>query len=793
MIRWYSSWAGRRGGVWRCLLLAICAGPPASVSAEVITLKCGLQLQGEPTKCSSLNQNPLTPYKSSNNVDVSKIVMLDDGLRRSFVSSNQVRAGGLAPDVGVSKVKIKIDKPVAKSGRAIGSVGPILGVTPFDEFGNRVFSMRGPRGRIDVVQGITEITPLYARVQGLSVRNAYTWDMRVSTASIPRQTLTQILLRQTDQADVQQRLRVVTLYIQAQRFRDALVELNRVIKDFPDVENLAKQRKHLFQLMVTDVIREIELRRDAGQQRLAYKMLTGFGEKDVAGELLLQVGEMIAEYDKSRASATQALELFKKHEAALAGDKSYDALKGILDEIRRELNFNNLDRLADYLRLADDEKLKVDQKIALAVSGWLLGSGAGIDNLAQSLSLVDVRGVIRAYLSSETPGDREAALQHLKELEGGTPSNLAKIIAHMKPPISTEFPQEGIPGLLRRSVRGKGAGGEIEYLIQLPPEYDPYRRYPCIVTLRGAQTTAMDQIDWWAGQFDPTSHQRLGQASRRGYVVIAPQWLPKGQTKYGYSMTEHAAVLGSLRDACRRFSIDTDRVFLSGYSIGGDAAWDIGLAHPDLWAGTLPIVATVDKYVSRYWPNGRSLPMYFVAGQLDGNKIAVNGRDLDRYLKYSGFDVLYVEYRGRGHEGFNDEIQRMFEWMELHQRDFFPKRFEVVSMRPWDQFFWWLELSGFPERSMVLPESWPEPKMKEARTEARVMANNSIWIKTAATDVTVCLSPEFVDFDRRISINGHRVDVTPKAEELLEDVRTRSDRQHPFWTRIRPRVGRRAS
>ena len=53
-----------------------------------------------------------------------------------------------------------------------------------------------------------------------------------------------------------------------------------------------------------------------------------------------------------------------------------------------------------------------------------------------------------------------------------------------------------------------------------------------------------------------------------------------------------------LRDACKRFSIDIDRVFLSGHSMGGDAAWDIGLAHPDLWAGVIPIVAAADKYVN---------------------------------------------------------------------------------------------------------------------------------------------------------------------------------------------------
>ena len=103
--------------------------------------------------------------------------------------------------------------------------------------------------------------------------------------------------------------------------------------------------------------------------------------------------------------------------------------------------------------------------------------------------------------------------------------------------------------------------------------------------------------------------------------------------KYGYTVREHALVLGCYRDACRRFAVDTDRVFLSGHSMGGDAAWDIGLAHPDLWAGVIPIVAKSDRFCTFYRKNAKNLPFYFVCGELDGNKMAKNANDLDHYLR----------------------------------------------------------------------------------------------------------------------------------------------------------------
>jgi hypothetical protein len=52
----------------------------------------------------------------------------------------------------------------------------------------------------------------------------------------------------------------------------------------------------------------------------------------------------------------------------------------------------------------------------------------------------------------------------------------------------------------------------------------------------------------------------------------------------------------------------------------------------------------------------------------------------------------------------------------------------------------------------------------------------------------IWLSPELVDFGKEaeIVVNGRtvRAEVTPDVEVLLEDVRTRSDRQHPFWAKV---------
>ena len=70
--------------------------------------------------------------------------------------------------------------------------------------------------------------------------------------------------------------------------------------------------------------------------------------------------------------------------------------------------------MADYLRLADDAKIAAEQKLSLAISGWLLGSGAAIDNLArQPRRWCKVRELVRQYLRHDAQAERDAILAQL--------------------------------------------------------------------------------------------------------------------------------------------------------------------------------------------------------------------------------------------------------------------------------------------------------------------------------------------------------------------------------------------
>jgi hypothetical protein len=133
--------------------------------------------------------------------------------------------------------------------------------------------------------------------------------------------------------------------------------------------------------------------------------------------------------------------------------------------------------------------------------------------------------------------------------------------------------------------------------------------------------------------------------------------------------------------------------------------------------------------------------------------------------------------------------------MGLHKRNFLVKKFEVESLRPWDYFFWWVDTGEPAEINTILPAEWgenaaPAKKPTPAKTTAKPLAPNGVMVESKGCGkVTVWLSPELVKFDPtlKVTINGkpQRANkIQPKPETLLEDVRTRGDRQHPFWAKV---------
>ena len=762
------------------------------VSASTLVMKNGMEFEGAVAPLASMAQRA---NHGGSLDDARLIVFVDDGLRRTYVSFHnveEVRGTG-----GEAQIKFDIKQPIVRGGKRLSGIGSVLKPPKggdWDKHGRRIIRILLKNGPVDIIQGMTVITPTWIKLESLRGGQALVLDMRIATSSISSKKLRTILSGAINEKNPTHRLEIVQFYLQAYRYNDALRELQAVIKDFPKLKTKDRELNQLNQIKARWGLDELERRRAAGQIQLVRQLLENFPSEGIAGEILIQVRELIDQYNAFDKQIDEIKSRSTRDLKALGDVPQRDKLEQILVEIHADLNTNTLGRMGSYYRLSNDPDLANSEKVALAASGWLLGADDATNNLAVARSLVTVRGLIGDYVNEPLKTRRQRILSDIRSQEAGVPSQVAKLVAMMKPLRDPGEPVEGSPGLYQLSVPGIGETPPVNYHVQLPPEYSPYRRYPTIVTLAGAETSPERQIEYWAGK--QVDGKRFGQAARHGYIVIAPEWARTNQKRYYYSAREHAAVLDSLRDAMRKFAIDSDRVFLSGHAMGGDAAWDMALAHPDLWAGAIPISAQVDShkynYCTQYWKNAKHLPFYFVMGELDGTRMVNNASQFDRYLQRRGFDCMVVEYKGRGYEHFLDEVIRIYEWMERQERDFSPKEFETYTMRSWDSYFWWVELGDMPSQNIVDPQQWPPRRgSRPVQVTASIRESKNlttIRVKSGSEKTTILLSPELVDFNKRIRVLvsglGGGSAPRPDVETLLEDVRTRGDRQHPFWARV---------
>jgi len=754
----------------------------SSASAEqIFQLRNGLVIRGSMTQIATLKEG--FGAAGANHAALRPIWLIDDGLRRVYIHGRGMVAGNPI-DVGDLEQPIEFWQPKPLGGKVVAGLGNILDVSPFNEFGRRILTMRGPEGTVRIVQGIKELNSRYAKLVALKGNPSLTWDMRVASRSIDSKTLHAIFHRRLDRADLDARLQGVRFFIAAERYGDAKIALQETIDAFPDEAELSAQVIALTERQASQLLTEAEVRAEAGQYELARGILSQFPVQSVGRVTKIQVEDALGKLNESK-TKTQSLIEQLKGQVALLDNGQRDALRPIVDEIALGLSPDTLARLSDYSLLGSVEDLPMDNRVALAVAGWLLGSGSGEQNLSVATSLVKVRDLVAEYLSTQDGARRGEILQLFQNLEGAVPEYVDRMLPRLAPilPMVEGSADETIDGLFFIET------DLAQYVIQLPPEYNPLRQYPCIVALHESRSSPIGQVDWWSGVYNVETNMRLGHASRQGFIVVAPLWSRDRQQVYEYTAVEHARVLAAMRDAMRRASIDSDRVFIAGHGEGATAAWDIALAHPDLWAGMISISGSPGKTVTHYKSNAQYVPIYLVMGELDQNR--ADGSLINEYMSFK-HDAIVVMYRGRGREYFYDEVPVLFDWMKLpaHRRRPMPVKFDVSTMRTGDQFFWNLELGKLNPSVAINPILWEQAsRLRAGKVSMSIGDNNLVTVSGPAESFTVLLRPsDDIDLNQQIKVrHGNRtkrVDFDGSIEYLLEDVRRRADRKRAFWMSI---------
>ena len=334
------------GSVVAAGLLLVTAGLPAMTArADRVQLADGRILEGRFARLPGVAIDPLEAIEQGRGGGET-ILMCDDELSRTMVSKRRVQSvQEAAVDPGMER--IRIPQRVPENGQQIAGVGGIVATTPFDEYGRRILTLATASGRLDVVQGITEITPRWTRIEGIQTEHPLSIDMRLATSSVPRDVIQRVLDQVLDDRNPDDRLRVVRLLMQADRIADARAALDGVLADFPELSSLADEQQTLGRMAARRLLDEILLRAGVGQNSLAASILEAFPADDADGELLEEVREVRERYRLERERAARIVMELRDRVAAIDADDAGPATT-LVDEIQRELSFSSLDRFATF-------------------------------------------------------------------------------------------------------------------------------------------------------------------------------------------------------------------------------------------------------------------------------------------------------------------------------------------------------------------------------------------------------------------------------------------------------------
>jgi pimeloyl-ACP methyl ester carboxylesterase len=785
----------------RSLVLALAAAALAAgaVCAHIIILKDGFVLQGtlRQAKDYSVAEHILIESRKGH-------FSLDDGARQITFPAN------LAADVSAETVAQKYED--IKNGGRIGHQAdpPFHGVLhvdrakPWTAKWQREITIRMAHDQeVTLTQRLTQLTPSCARVEALH----FPWVAYYHTTEFRPDDVRDLLshrpkLNNKERKDkTGQRFLVYRFLAQAGWYDEAAKELSGILSDFPgEKQHVRELRKGLQGLQALRLYDDIQRGYHAGQHRQVQQQLADFPAADADAKTGAGLRSLRTKYDTANKDLQLANGLLKDLPKMLTAGAERALLKEAATAILAEMNLDDflpdsrpdklkIQRLEPLLSLAkqaerDRKKgrqplYSPSQLLAVAVSGWLLGKESAEAKPAPALRLWQARSFVLKYQKTADESLREQMRDHSEKPDGVGVDEMAQLIAMLPPPEPEEYTGTDATALQTGALAG---GGNLTYVVQLPPEYTPGRAYPVLFALHQLDekpAEMLERLGGWAGQY--------------GYILVAPRWGKVLAGAYGYTAAEQAAVTGVLSDLRRRYQVDSNRVFLLGFGQGAAMAYDVGLSHPDLFAGVIPVSGRPAKFAWRYWANGQFLPFYVVDGSQALAVTTDNNRQFEHWLP-NGYPALHVRYKGRGVEWFAGEVPQVFAWMEgkRRARGVAPpgKYAEFVTMRETDNHFYWLSADGIAERNLNDANDW-DSRTSPAWLRGRVGTANEVMLSThGLKQVTVWLGQEMlIDFDKPLVVlvdGTQRLKrrVQPSLGTLLEDFYARGDRQRLFLAKI---------
>lgn len=273
--------------------------------------------------------------------------------------------------------------------------------------------------------------------------------------------------------------------------------------------------------------------------------------------------------------------------------------------------------------------------LRLAVLGAL---AAGMLTAGRAAAQADGRGFAQAY----------------EQLRRG-PEHARKV-----PTGRIETTREGEDGLAYR------------YVLIVPEDYDPARRYPVAFYLHGGvgRPDPGPGGGWWRNYDVVTGHDRI--------AVLPLSW-PQSLWWQSSQIENLHAILSAVK---RTYNVDENHVCLIGVSDGGTGAWFFAFRSPTPWSSFLPFSGSpfvltnpdVGADGALFVPNLHDKALLVINGSEDPLYPAESLRGLMDFVGEVGAELTFEVVEGAGHGvgWWRDRAGAIDAFIESHGRDPLP-------------------------------------------------------------------------------------------------------------------------
>jgi predicted peptidase len=260
-------------------------------------------------------------------------------------------------------------------------------------------------------------------------------------------------------------------------------------------------------------------------------------------------------------------------------------------------------------------------------------------------------GVVAALAAELAPG--KTVVPHLRGRQATNQLELLERIRLLPKQVTWQV----------RTQRATNASNDaLRYRLWTPPHLESNKTYPLVLFLHGGAPRKQFEdvlephlpgLAYGIGRFVAPETQ----ANHPCFVLVP--W-SNGRAWDGVNLQ---LILDALETLRREFPIDTNRLYVTGQSMGGIGAWALITEHPGIFAAAVPVCGAGNPAAARV---AKDVPVWTFHGTADTTMPVSYTRDMVKTLLRVGGKPVYWEYDGGTHSGTAERAYcepNLVEWL----------------------------------------------------------------------------------------------------------------------------------